>query len=161
MAEGRSGTQKRRSWGKRHKGKVISLDQMDIEELTKLQTSKRIHSSDNSSSAEDKQHPELMSNQALVNRLSEMKVAIPVYSDGQPSRERLLYLFWKHVTPKPQRSGFWRRRMPGEVKGVVQMDVDHNQDTWISSNKSWDSPLLGKRCSQFYVCSLIIKVAGL
>lgn len=119
---------------------------MDIEELTRL--SKRISAS--SSNAQDTQHPELMSNQTLVDRLSEMKVAIPVYPDGQPSRERLLYLFRKHVSPKPQRSGFWRRRRRREVRDVVPMDVDHKQDSWISSSESWDSPLLGKRCSYFH-----------
>ena len=52
----------------------------------------------------DLQHPDLMNNDSLVKYLRDIKVPIPMYPDGTPSRERLIYLFKKHVTPQPQRS---------------------------------------------------------
>lgn len=131
-AKERSGAAKRRSWGKpRPKEKVLCIDHMDVAELTRIEKI----SSDNSRS-KDLLHPELMSNETIVSHLSEMKIVIP---EREPSRERLFYLFRKHVSPKPQRNGFWRRKKP--------MVVDHNHDTWISSSQGWDLPLLRKRWS--------------
>ena len=139
----RSGTGKRRSWGKpRHKEKLVSIDHMDVAELTR-QEENTPHSSNPGAGL---QHPELMSNQTLIGQLSAMKVAIPVYSDGQPSRERLLYLFRKHVSPQPQRSGVWRRRRRGGNRDVVAMDVDPNLNIWSASpSEDWELPLQRKR----------------
>lgn len=144
-AKERSGPAKRRSWGKcRQKEKVLCIDHMDVAELTK--TNKSTY---NRSRSEDLQHPELMSNQTIVDHLSEMKIVI---TDRELSRERLFYLFRKHVSPKPQRSSFWRRRRG--VKNEVPMVVDYNHETWISSSKSWDSTQLRKRWSHSVIMYL-------
>ncbi len=82
----------------------------------------------------DLQHPELLSDDRLVNVLAGMRVQVPVCSDGRPSRERLSYLFRKHVTPQPQREGCDRRRQGGgrRWRGVVAMEIghDHQRSDW-------------------------------
>lgn len=136
---------KRRSWGKsRQKEKVLCIDHMDVVELTRTNKS-----TSDRSRGEDLQHPELMSNQTIVDHLSEMKIVIP---DREPSRERLFYLFRKHVSPKPQRSSFWRKK-----RGAVElpMVVVSNHETWISSCKSWDLPLMRKRLSHTVIIVLV------
>jgi len=74
----------------------------------------------------DLQQPELMSNERLVEALAKIKVPIPVYSDGSPSRERLLYLYRTYILPQPQRVRHqWRRkarhREPGTEKREITM----------------------------------------
>ena len=109
--------QKRRSWGKTRQNKdtITTVNQTDIENV--VRECKELELARKSAQAERKetehclleaQHPELMHADSLVRALTELKVPIPVYEDGKPSRERLVYLFRKHVTPRPQRS-WWRR----------------------------------------------------
>ncbi len=78
----------------------------------------------------DLQHPELMSDSVLVKALSDIKVPIPIYSDGTPSRERLIHLFKKHVTPRPQRTRdegrFWRKQSGLGI--AVPMDTSSSND---------------------------------
>ena len=144
------GISKRRSWGKRPKEKIAIIDQMEIEEAVKQTVlsdcSPKIGST-------DLQHPELMTTERLAGFLSGMKVPIPVYPDGKPSRERLIYLFKRHVMPKPQRDtirgpGKWRRRRKRRRSDDV-MDVDllsaHGDDWSHSSEGSWGLPLERKR----------------
>ena len=96
---------KRRSWGKpRQREKIASVDNMEMDEVM---------GQSEAHAKVDLQHPEMMKTEGLVEVLTSMKVPIPVYSDGRPSRERLVYLFRKHVTPRPQRQdhkGRKRRR---------------------------------------------------
>ena len=107
------------------------------------------------------QQPELMSDFDLMESLKKIKVPIPVYSDGRPSRERLIYLFRQHVMPRPQRQRRLRRR-EGKIKraggGVVEgvsgsckpgeadldaMEVDNH---WaVGSDGNWLLPLERKR----------------
>ena len=115
----------------------------------------------------DLQQPELMSDFALVEALKKIKVPIPVYADGRPSRERLLYLFRQHVIPRPQRqsrrSGRRRdrklRRVGGQTETSpsskakevepVAMEVDgtaESDDFWsLNSDGTWVIPLERKR----------------
>ena len=102
---------KRRSWGKaRSREKIAVIDQMEVDVLMKESSrsaDKRAACVDTSDI--DLQHPELMASDTLTAILSQRRVPIPVYEDGNPSRERLVYLFKKHVTPQPQRDSYWRR----------------------------------------------------
>lgn len=134
MAVERSGTlPKRRSWGKpRHKEKVVNIDHMDVAELTGAATA---------SKAVDPLHPEALCEQTLLDILTMRK--IPTCPDEQPSRERLLYLFRKYVSPQPQRRGFWRRRR-GER--IVATEMEHVSS--MSLGESWELPLERKR----YAC---------
>ncbi len=52
----------------------------------------------------DLQQPQLMSNDRLIQALKKINVPIPIYPDGSPSRERLLYLYRTFVLPQPQRN---------------------------------------------------------
>lgn len=133
MAVERSGTStKRRSWGKpRHKEKVVNIDHMDVAELTGVATT---------SNAVDPLHPEVLCTQTLIDVLTLRK--IPTYPDEQPSRERLLHLFRKYVSPQPQRRGFWRRRR-GER--IVATEMEHDSSITL---EGWEQPPERKR----YVC---------
>ena len=85
--------------------------------------------------------PELMNNDELVGALKRIKVPIPVYADGRPSRERLLYLYKTNVMPRPQRNR-WKRgrnKRPGVVQPAAlqqeeeedgEMEVDHEGQNW-------------------------------
>ncbi len=102
------GKSRKRAWGKtKHRGKGPPVAETESMECNDASAVKRIKLNDDtsreSSSKIDLQHPELMSNTTLVSLLSEYKVPIPVYADGTPSRERLMYLARKHITPQPQR----------------------------------------------------------
>ncbi len=120
---------KRRSWGKaRHRDKVdpMDVDQI-VEQIKQADTKPAVAPSTDDST--DLQHPELLSDDRLVEVLAGMRVQVPVYSDGRPSRERLIYLFRKHVTPRPQREGCGRRRQGDgrRWRGAVAMEVDHDR----------------------------------
>ena len=101
---------KRRSWGKpRHREKIASVDNMEVDEVVGQST---VVEHDVRDIDIDLQHPEMMKTERLVEILTRMKVPIPVYPDKRPSRERLVYLFRKHVTPRPQRQGLRGRKRP-------------------------------------------------
>lgn len=107
-------TPRRRAWGRpKHRDAITLVDEMEIDLAEK--ESRELKR--NSSNAEpDLQHPEIMSNDELIAILGKMKVPIPVYPNGDPSRERLLYLFRRHVTPRPQRTRRMERsRRRGEM----------------------------------------------
>lgn len=106
----------------------------------------------------DLQQPELMSDERLVEALKRIKVPIPVYADGQPSRERLLYLYKTNVWPQPQRERQqWRRRRrrndnweDGGVGGEwgeegMKMEVNDGRDDWSTNRAGGRSVLLKKK----------------
>lgn len=118
---------KKRSWGKtRRREKVVVINREEIEETlqnfakecreskSKIQlTSQQNHEKSGCvvPVGMDLQQPELMSNERLIEALKRIKVPIPVYADGSPSRERLLYLYKTNVLPRPQRNKQqWGRR---------------------------------------------------
>lgn len=114
----------------------------------------------------DLQQPELMSDFSLVEALRKIKVPIPVYADGSPSRERLLYLFRQHVMPRPQRTKHGRRQLRRrmlkragggeesssqscnveEAELLDDMEVDATDDHWaLGEDGSWLFPMQRKR----------------
>lgn len=131
---------KRRSWGKTTHREITVINREKIEETLKTiaeETKKCQATSDESNRSVgivDLQYPELMSNDSLITALKRIKVPIPVYSDGKPSRERLLYLYRMNVLPRPQRNGRGRARTGiswnpdrGDQGGVA-MDVEQQND---------------------------------
>ena len=156
---------KRRSWGKtKQREEVTIINREKIEEtLQKIsEESKKsqaiLEESNNaaiskSSTAIDLQYPELMSNDALVAALKRIKVPIPVYPDGTPSRERLMYLYKTNVLPRPQRNR-WRtgRRRRNALKGDGSgpMEVDQ-QDTDAGWDNNADVEQQRKRCVHFFI----------
>ena len=158
----------KRRWGKtRNREKITVVDQMEIE-VTLQKFAEEVKSfkerhEEALTSKQDREldllQPELMSDFSLVEELNKIKVPIPVYAGGRPSRERLLYLFRQHVIPRPQRQGrrLVRRRdrklkrVGGqcessasaniEVAGPVAMEVDAINDFWaLDSDGSWVLP---------------------
>ena len=122
--------EKRRSWGRaRSKEKIAIVDQMEVDVLVKETGSvdKLTDVTCMATDSVDFQHPEIMSSESLVAILSQMRVPIPVYEDGKPSRERMIYLFKRHVTPRPQRDTYWRqlgRRRKRRRGEDIPMEVD-------------------------------------
>lgn len=80
----------------------------------------------------DLQQPQLMSNERLIEALKKINVPIPVYPDGSPSRERLLYLYRTFVLPQPQRNKqqWGRRRFRGKRKNNGEMINSGKGDWW-------------------------------
>ncbi len=139
---------KRRSWGKAKRREDITiinregmediLQKIDEEDKEKIKITEI-----------DLQYPELMSNEVLTKALKRIKVPIPVYPDGSPSRERLLYLYKLNVLPRPQRSGWvGRRSEKGRLKrsregndcAPMEVDQDH-----ILSSENKDAEKQRKR----------------
>lgn len=170
----------KRRWGKtRNRDKITIVDRMEIEDTLQkfaeeVKSFKERHeaaSTPKQNHEVDLQQPELMSDFALVEALKKIKVPIPVYADGRPSRERLLYLFRQHVIPRPQRQsrrpGRRRERKLRRIGGQtetsasskakeaepVAMEVDgtaESDDFWaLNSDGSWVVPLERKR----YTCA--------
>ena len=167
----------KRRWGKtRNRDKITIVDRMEIEETLQkfaeeVKSFKERHevaSTPKQNHELDLQQPELMSDFALVEALKKIKVPIPVYADGRPSRERLLYLYRQHVMPRPQRQGGRRpgrrrerklKRVGGQAEtpasskseevGPVAMEVDGTPESdnfWaLDSDGSWVVPLGLKR----------------
>ena len=141
MAAERSGFVKRRSWRKRStREKVVNLDHVDVLELVNVKTC----ATESSNSADNLQRPEFMSNNTLIETLKGIKVTI---SKQQPSRDVLLRLFHKHVTPKPQRGRFWRRRRKGkrEIISDEDIEIDCYRPSFDSCCGNWESSSNKKR----------------
>lgn len=147
---------KRRSWGKaRNREKIAVIDKMEVDVLMKdsnasRSADKRVTCVDTSDI--DLQHPELMASDTMIAILSQRRVPIPVYEDGNPSRERLIYLFKKHVTPQPQRDSYWRRPGRGWRKRKrneeTPMEVDNagTGDWVLNRDEDWaETPVQRKR----------------
>ena len=146
---------RRKSWGKSHRKdrQVIAItDQMeiDVEPVKVAAIASRVATSaaDPRGDGLDLQQPELLSSEALVRVLSERRVPIPVYPDGKPSRERLVHLFRRHVTPRPQREGgarAWRgrgkRRRPEEA---MEVEVGSRSALWDEWARSGESRVCGE-----------------
>lgn len=171
----------KRRWGKsRHREKITIVDRMEIEDtLQKFAEEEKSFkdrhevASTPTNDEPDLQQPELMSDFALVEALRKIKVPVPVYADGTPSRERLIYLFRQHVTPRPQRMRQGRRpfrRRDRKLKRLqaasvksneaehVAMEVDgaaELENFWaVKSDGSWVLPLQRKRYYLSHVCSV-------
>ena len=149
---------KRRSWGKaRSREKIAVIDQMEVDVLMKVSSrsaDKRATCVDTSDI--DLQHPELMASDTLTAILSQRRVPIPVYEDGNPSRERLIYLFKKHVTPQPQRDSYWRRtgrrgwRKRRRTEETPMEVDDTGAGDWVL-NSDEDTPVQRKRWVDLYL----------
>lgn len=103
---------KKRCWGKSNREKINIIENMELEILDEVDCSStsdlsaqanHMTISDNNDANIDLQHPELLTNAQMVDLFTERRVPVPVYEDGSYSRERLLFLFRKHILPKPQR----------------------------------------------------------
>lgn len=160
---------RKRSWGKaRHKEDITIINREKIEETlqTIAEEKKKAEvlppanhktggeggGGGDQSTGLDLQYPELMSNESLVAALRRIKVPIPVYPDGNPSRERLLYLYKTNVLPRPQRNrsrGSRGQRRGQKVEqgeqGVTEMDIDQTDDWAMNSDGSLDLNLQRKR----------------
>jgi hypothetical protein len=156
---------RKRSWGCRTKQKeVIIINQEKIEKTLQLaaEAKKREvvlkESTIEGTGESDLQYPELMSNDTLIAALKRIQVPIPVYPDGSPSRERLLYLFKTNVMPRPQRSR--RKRLRGsqsnhgvEDKGDIAMEVDDWSESGPQSRSK--AELQRKRYSSQYFVDIL------
>ena len=126
---------RKRQWGKcRESEKVLILETMDLEIPDPIDKGiggkKKDEEGDKSSEKGlDLQHPEMLSNQSLTEILTKYRIPIPVYSDGLPSRERLLYLFRTHVQPRPQRSQQMRRKK--RLRTPPKDPSDHTSMEWL------------------------------
>ena len=141
-----AGVVKKRAWGRSRpitQG-VTLLDNTEVEELIKMTV---CEGKSSMHATIDLQHPEMISNDELIQTLVQMKVPIPRYDNGEPSRERLIYLFKNHVTPRPQRDrhGVAKKR---RRTADCHMDFEPSCD-WESSElepKSRKRYLLSVRC---------------
>ena len=124
---------RRRQWGKcREKEKILILENMDLEIPDPIDKGigEKKRDGDGGKSSEkslDLQHPEMLSNQSLTDILTKHHIPIPVYSDGHPSRERLLYLFHIHIQPRPQRL----RQMRKKRLRTPPTQSDHTNMEWL------------------------------
>ena len=138
---------KKRAWGKsKEQDKITIIENMELElpDKPKLDDSRTVIDEDRKEVIDedrkeviDLQHPEMLSNERLVKVLSEMKVSIPVYQNGSPSRERLIYLFRKHVIPRPQRKRRpkIRHKEPSDLMSTSE-SVQLETMEWERSDKS-------------------------
>ena len=137
---------RKRSWGKsrqREDVTIISREKIEetlqtlAEEAEKCKTTSNSSSRATTSTGEmDLQYPELMSDESLVTALKRIKVPIPVYPNGRPSRERLLHLYRTNILPRPQRSHQKRRRVSGvsqDAQGGSAMEVE------VEYHSEWDA----------------------
>ena len=132
--EAKAQPSKRRSWGKsKEREKVMIVDQMEIEALTKSPlpaTSEKDSPHDVSSSL---LHPHLMSDHQLESILREMKVPILDSAKNESRRDQLLCLFKRHVVPKPQRAeclseGKGKRKRRGVLHDEQESDTTTSGD---------------------------------
>lgn len=140
---------KKRAWGKtRHRGRKPPSESEDDSTLVPLsEPIKKVKTFEEPDTLIqiDLQHPELMSNDFLVKALGNIKVPIPIYPDGTPSRERLIYLFKKHVTPQPQRarttrSKPWRKNSNKNIAtNTVSLHTMKAANGLSSSPISWST----------------------
>ena len=152
--------QKKRGWGRTvQREKINIVENMDLQTPDKLASIhiKNSAASEGGENTIDLQHPELLSTDSLVNLLTERRVPIPVYENGSASRERLIFLFRKHVVPRPQRKRS-QKLIPYEQK-IYRNRVDKDQGMEWEGNirgavdgscKSWEGggdngTVLGKR----------------
>ena len=140
-AEGRG--RKKRSWGKTRRREVTIINREEMEETLQtlaeeVRQSKVNSGMDGENTGIHLQYPELMSNETLIKALRQLKVPIPVYPDGHPSRERLLYLYKANVLPRPQRNR-WRRRKR-LLSNDSKMEVAHSDDDWTVGNDGSSLP---------------------
>ncbi len=150
--------QKKRSWGRTVQRETINIvGNMEIETQDTLVN---IHIKNDAASQEgestiDLQHPELLDTDSLVNLLKERRVPIPVYENGSASRERLIFLFRKHVVPRPQRKlsqklPYDERIYRTRVEKNQGMEWEGNRGAVDGSCRSWEGGgnseiVLGKR----------------
>ena len=96
---------KKRSWGKsREREKVVIVDQMEIEALTKQPVATTNEKNSIPVGSSSLLHPNLLSDHQLESILREMKVPLLAPSKEESRRDQLLCLFKRHVVPKPQRA---------------------------------------------------------
>lgn len=126
---------KKRAWGKpRQREKIAIIDRIELMEVDEPPKETPNVNPRPKTHEIDLQHPELLGTETMVEILSEMRVLIPVYPDGEPSRERLIYLFRKHVTPRPQRT---RERGRGWVRKRRRLGDDSVMEVGGSSWDDW------------------------
>lgn len=158
----------KRSWGKgRQREEVTIINREKIEETlqTLVEEAKKCKTASNSSNKAttgtrtdemDLQYPELMSDESLVTALKRIKVPIPVYPNGRPSRERLLHLYRTNILPRPQRNRRKRRRVSGVSQeddqggSAMEVEVEYHSEWDANSSESSNTQLQRKRWGVVY-----------
>ena len=117
---------RKRAWGRsKHRNEITVVDEMEIELAEKeSRECKKIRSD----AKHGLHHPELMTNDELIAVLQKMRVPVPVYPDGNPNRERLVFLFRRHVTPRPQRTRQTRRSRCRVETGATPTETEPGMD---------------------------------
>lgn len=130
---------RKREWGKsREKPNVVILEKMDLEVPDRVDSNLTVTilSTNNLNRTRfDLQHPEMLTCEQLVDILTKHHVPIPVYSDGSPSRERLLYLFRKHILPRPQRLRRENSRQSGETAHTLSIAMAKCQEMELAGKE--------------------------
>ena len=149
MADERSGSVKRRSWGKPRHRDVVNISSMDLD-ITEAKVTER------TSNLTDLQHPEGLCSQTMINILTSRKVKVTSGPDERPSRETILYLFQKYVVPRPQRKRFWRKRRGERTtvateRGEIFLSATSDEvwgnptESWVPSVENWELLVERKR----------------
>ena len=157
---------KKRSWGRtRPRANVTVINGEEIEETLQgieEECKKRALTSQSEQAKPvsqsvgiNLQQPELLNNERLIEALRKVKVPIPVYSDGRPSRERLLFLYRTNVLPKPQRKRqIWKRRCKeqsnyegsgGGSRDGGELEVNDGRDDWATNGAGLSAVLTEKK----------------
>ena len=149
MAVERSGSVKRRSWGKPRHRDVVNISNMDLD-VAEAKVMER------TSNLTDLQHPESLCSQTMIDILTSRKVTVTSGPDERPSRETILYLFRKYVVPRPQRKGFWRKRRGERTTVATERDEmflsatsgevwENPTESWATSVENWELAVETKR----------------
>ena len=158
---------KKRSWGRSmQREKINIVENMELEIPDKPMTagdSKAELAPISNETSVDLQHPEFLSTAKLVNLLTEHKVPIPVYEDGSTSRDRLLFLFKKHIVPRPQRKNrqkhiykdqIYKQQNEMGVANTIDWDLSNESRSWDGGGKG-NGGVLGKRYVLFALLAML------
>ena len=147
MASPSDAPQKKRCWGKstqREKISIVENMELEVPDRVVISSFNTQSTSTGREKSVDLQHPELLSNEVLVRLLTERLVPIPVYENGSASRERLVYLFRKHVVPRPQRKN--RQRQNNKDSSDCHGDTQNMEcGDWRLWDEGGNGCVLGKR----------------
>ena len=157
---------KRRSWGRStQREKVNIVENMELEVPDRLKPVTESASATKRTKI-DLQLPELLATEKLLELLTSLRVPIPVYEGGQPSRDRLVFLYRKHVLPRPQRlrqktrykDAIYQNRECTKTAEPMDWDVDAEKKIVNDESEFWDgggeTSLLGKRLESMHLsCS--------
>ena len=122
QAKNMASVPRKRAWGRsKHRDDITVADEKGIELAEKESREVKRTRRDTDS---DLQYPEGMTNDELVAILKKMRVPLPVSTGENPSRESLLRLFRRHVTPRPQRTRRPRRSQRPPETGATPTEPE-------------------------------------